>query len=296
MVSGQAKIYVGTSGWSYPRGEGTWTGYFYPTGKINELEYYSQFFNTVEINSTFYRPPNPGYVYNWVRRVPKDFLFTVKLWQKFTHPRMFKEATGEEAVISVQDVDIFKRSIDPLMKSGKLGALLAQFPPSFKNGGFGQQILTAVAKTFSEYRLAVELRHRSWSDDENTARFLKDSNITWVQIDEPKFQSSIAAEVPITADMAYFRFHGRNVEMWWKGDSETRYKYLYSKDEIDELATRVKNATGQTSLLFAQFNNHWRGYAPRNAVDIQKALKLPFIELPVQVPLEEDEASKNQSS
>ncbi|MFC2052465.1 DUF72 domain-containing protein [Chloroflexota bacterium] len=296
MVSGQAKIYVGTSGWSYPRGEGTWIGYFYPTGKINELEYYSHFFNTVEINSTFYRPPNPGYVYNWVRRVPHDFLFTVKLWQKFTHPKMYKEATGNEAIISVQDVDIFKQSIDPLMKSGKLGALLAQFPPSFKNDGFGHQILGAVANTFNEYKLVVELRHHSWSDDENTARFLEGNNIAWVQIDEPKFQSSIAAEVPITADMAYFRFHGRNAEMWWKGDSETRYKYLYSKDEIDELATKVKNATGQTSLLFAQFNNHWRGYAPRNAVDMKKALKLPFTELPFQAPLEEDESSKNQSA
>ena len=83
------KIYIGTSGWSYPKGAGTWTGYFYPTGKINELEYYSQFFNTVEVNSSFYRPPNPGYVYNWVKRVPDDFLFTVKLWQKFTHPKMY---------------------------------------------------------------------------------------------------------------------------------------------------------------------------------------------------------------
>ena len=73
-------IYIGTSGWSYPRGAGTWAGYFYPAGTANELEYYSQFFNTVEINSSFYRPPNPGYVYNWVRRTPVDFLFAVKLW------------------------------------------------------------------------------------------------------------------------------------------------------------------------------------------------------------------------
>ena len=91
---------------------------------------------------------------------------------------MYKETTGEEAVISGQDVDIFKRSIDPLMKSGKLGALLAQFPPSFKDDGFGQQMLGTVAKTFSEYKLVMELRHHSWSDDENTARFLKDNNIT----------------------------------------------------------------------------------------------------------------------
>jgi len=257
-MTGHAKIYIGTSGWSYPKGEGTWTGYFYPTGKINELEYYSQFFDTVEINSSFYRPPNPGYVYNWARRVPEGFLFTVKLWQKFTHPKMYKEATGQEAVISQEDVDLFKHSIEPLARYGKLGALLAQFPPSFKNDGFGRQILGAVIKTFNEYRLAVELRHRSWSDDENTARLLKENNTTWVQIDEPKFQSSIAAEVPLTADMAYFRFHGRNAEMWWKGNSETRYKYLYSYDEINELAEKVKRASVQTNLLFALLNNHWR--------------------------------------
>jgi len=282
----QAKIYIGTSGWSYPKGEGTWTGYFYPRGKINELEYYSQFFDTVEVNSSFYRPPNPGYVYNWARRVPEGFLFAVKLWQKFTHPKMYKEATGEEAVISQKDVDMFKNGIEPLVRYGKLGALLAQFPPSFKNDSFGQQILAAVSKTFNEYRLAVELRHRSWSDDENTARFLKENNIAWVQIDEPKFKTSIAAEVPITADMAYFRFHGRNAEMWWKGDNETRYKYLYSKDEIDELAEKVKNASGQTNMLFAQFNNHWRGYSPRNAVDMKKSLQLPVTELPIQIPHE----------
>jgi len=217
-TSGQAKIYVGTSGWSYPKGEGTWKGHFYPPGKINELEYYSQFFNTVEINSSFYRPPNPGYVYNWVKRVPKDFLFTVKLWQKFTHPKMYQETTGEVAAISQDDVDLFKRSMEPLARYGKLGALLAQFPPSFKNDGFGRQIIEAVTRTFREYRLVVELRHRSWSDDENTAGFLGENNFTWVQIDEPKFQSSIAAEVPVTSDMAYFRFHGRNKEMWWKGD------------------------------------------------------------------------------
>jgi len=287
-----AKLYIGTSGWSYPKGEGTWTGYFYPTGKLNELEYYSQFFNTVEINSSFYRPPNPGYVYNWVRRVPKDFLFTVKMWQKFTHPKMYKEATGEEAVISLQDIDIFKRSIEPLVQYGKLGALLAQFPPSFRNDSFGQQIINAVSRAFGQYRLAVELRHRSWSDDPNIATLLRENNVAWVQIDEPKFKSSIAEELPITSDMAYFRFHGRNAEMWWTGDSETRYKYLYSAEEIEELAVRVKSAAEQTQLLFALFNNHWRGYAPRNAVDMMKSLQLPFREPPIQVELKDEESAK----
>jgi len=287
-MSNSAKIYIGTSGWSYPKGEGTWKGYFYPSTKINELEYYSQYFNTVEINSSFYRPPNPGFVHNWVRRVPQDFLFTVKLWQKFTHPKMYKEATGQEAIISQEDVDWFNKSIEPLVKSAKLGALLAQFPPSFKNDDYGKQMLNAVINAFSHYRLAVELRHRSWSDDSNTATVLKNSDVAWVRIDEPKFKSSVAEETPLTSPIAYFRFHGRNAEMWWKGNSETRYKYLYSPEEIAELSKKVESAAQLSALTFAFFNNHWQAYAPRNATDLKSSLQLPHVELPVQVPLEED--------
>ena len=272
----KTRVYIGTSGWSYPKGEGTWKGYFYPPGIRDELEYYSRFFNTVEINSSFYRPPNPGITANWVKRVPEGFLFTVKLWQKFTHPKMYEAATGEVAAISAEDVDLFRSGIEPLARSGKLGAILAQFPPSFINDSYGKQILGAVIQTFGEYRLAVELRHRSWSDESDTERVLWENNVAWVQIDEPKFQSSIAPEVPLTSDMAYFRFHGRNAEMWWKGDVETRYKYLYSAEEINELAEKVKDASQKTSLTFAFFNNHWRAYAPRNAGDLTKALQLPF--------------------
>ena len=290
-MSGQAEIYVGTSGWSYPKGEGTWTGYFYPTAKINELEYYGRFFKVVEVNSSFYRPPDPGYVYNWVRRTPEDFRFTVKLWQKFTHPGMYEEATGTEAVISREDVDLFHHSIEPLFKSGKLAALLAQFPPSFKNDSHGQQILNAVIRTFRQYRLVVELRHRSWSDDQNTARLLRGNNVAWVQIDEPKFQTSVAQDIPVTADIAYFRFHGRNKETWWTGDRETRYRYLYSPEEIIELASRVRTAAEQTELTFAFFNNHWQGYAPRNAVDMKRQLGLPMKELPIQETLPDDTIS-----
>jgi len=187
---------------------------------------------------------------------------------------MYEESTGEAAVISQNDVDLFRRSLEPLARYGKLGALLTQFPPSFKNDGFWRQIMEAVIRTFSEYRLAVELRHRSWSDDDNTARLLRENNVTWVKIDEPKFQSSISAEVPATSDMAYFRFHGRNKEMWWKGDSETRYKYPYSDIEIHELAEEVRAVAGEAQYTFTLFNNHWQGYAPRNAIDMKKALKL----------------------
>ena len=284
----KSNIYIGTSGWSYPKGEGTWQGFFYPPGRINELEYYSQYFNTVEINSSFYRLPNPGYVYNWARRVPAGFLFAMKLWQKFTHPRMYRDATGEEAIISQQDVDIFRSSIEPLARSGKLGALLAQFPPSFKNDDYGRQILRAVAKTFGEYPLAVELRHRSWSDDENTAGLLRESNMAWVQIDEPKFSTSVAPEVPVTADMAYFRFHGRNAKDWWSGNGEQRYRYLYSEEEIEELAGRVQDTAEKAGLMLAYFNNHWQAYAPRNANDLKRALQLPFQEIRMQLDSPEE--------
>ena len=292
MLAG-TEIYIGTSGWSYPRGEGSWTGHFYPAGKINELEYYSQFFNTVEINSSFYRPPNPDYAHKWARNVPDSFLFTVKLWQKFTHPKMYREATGEAAAISQNDVDIFKHSIEPLANRHRLGALLAQFPPSFRNDDYGRQILGAVIRTFGEYRIAVELRHRSWSDDAGTARLLKENNVAWVQIDEPKFDSSVAAEVPVTADMAYFRFHGRNAEDWWRGDRETRYRYLYSPGEIAGLAERVKSAGTKTEMLFAFFNNHWQGYAPRNAVDMMRALQLPSQKISLDFNMVADEVKSN---
>jgi uncharacterized protein YecE (DUF72 family) len=278
-------IYIGTSGWSYPKGEGAWNGFFYPGGKINELEYYSQFFNTVEVNSSFYRPPDTGIVWNWGKRTPKDFLFTVKLWQKFTHPRMYAEATGQEAVIEQNDVDIFRKCLEPLAKAGKLGALLAQFPPSFKNDEKSRRILGGIANAFGEYNVAVELRHRSWSDDANTKVFLKENNMAWVEIDEPRFADSIASEVPVTSGTAYFRFHGRNAKEWWKGDGEQRYRYHYNETEIGELAERMKKAGRETKLMFAFFNNHWQAYAPRNANDLKKALDLPFMQIPMPLDL-----------
>ncbi len=97
-----------------------------------------------------------------------------------------------------------------------------------------------------------------------------------MQIDEPKFSTSVAAEVPLTADLAYFRFHGRNYQDWWSGDNETRYKYFYSTEEITGLAEKVKAAAAKTKMLFAFFNNHWQAYAPKNANDLKKQLQLPL--------------------
>ncbi|MEI6308069.1 MAG: DUF72 domain-containing protein [bacterium] len=273
-----AEIRIGTSGWSYPKGEGTWNGTFYPKGVKGELEYYAQRFSTVEVNSAFYRPPEPGVVWGWVRRTPDSFRFAVKLWQKFTHPKMYQEATGESAEIQAGDVELFRKAIDPLATSGKLAALLAQFPPSLRNNEGGQAILTSVMEAFRPYPLAVELRHKSWSDDPKTAQLLGDYNAAWVRIDEPRFELSIAGRLPITAPLSYFRFHGRNAADWWRGNVETRYKYLYSEEELKGLAERVRETAEdpRTERELVFFNNHFSGYAPRNASGLAELLELPF--------------------
>ena len=202
---------------------------------------------------------------------------------------MYRQATGGDGAISAADVDVFRRGLEPLATCGKLGALLAQFPPSFRADAFGKDTLSAVCDTFREYHLAVELRHRSWSDDPATARLLRDSGAAWVMLDEPKFATSVAADLPLTAPHAYFRLHGRNAADWWRGDNETRYKYLYTASEIEELAGGVRAVSAQAERVFVMFNNHWQGWAPRNAVEMQRQLGLPFTELPLagQFKLEE---------
>ena len=157
---------IGTSGWNYPApGYGPWTGVFYPLKqgqtipgtkeKFDELVYYAERFDTVEINNTFYRPPAARIAQSWATRTPPGFEFSLKLFQDFTHKREVKQA----------DVDVFRRGIEPVADAGKLGALLCQFPASFKRSDESVEYLTWLLKTFADQRCAVELRHRSWSDD-----------------------------------------------------------------------------------------------------------------------------------
>src|SRR5690242_15275528 len=127
--SAPARLYIGTSGWSYPKGKGTWNEIFYPPklADKDKLTYYSQYFNTVEINSSFYRPPVSYAARAWATKVPADFRFTAKLWQKFTHPKMFEAATGDTWRVSDEDFEVFNSGIGPLAEAGRLGPLLAQF-------------------------------------------------------------------------------------------------------------------------------------------------------------------------
>jgi uncharacterized protein YecE (DUF72 family) len=283
------RIYVGTAGWSYPKGEGRWDGVFYPRSLADrdKLAFYAQYFDAVELNSSFYRPPNPHVVRAWAGKVPPHFRFTAKLWQKFTHPKMFEEATGEPASIGDEDFELFAGSLAPLVESGKLGALLAQFPPSFKPDEGTLDYLGDLIRRFRRegFRLAVELRHRDWTDPEQygpAARaLLEEEGVAWVMIDEPKFRTSIR-DVPLTAQLGYFRFHGRNYAQWWRHDAaEDRYNYLYPGDEQRELAAEVREVAETADETYVFYNNHYRAKAVVNALELQETFgRRPELPLP----------------
>src|SRR5260221_1794225 len=206
MSMGAPDLRIGTSGWNYPTGRGTWNGVFYPPSRgrakgFDELSFYAGHFNTVEVNSTFYGQPRADVTRSWAERTPPGFEFSIKLYQKFTHPKMFKTALtkglsagGKDDFLDAlsrpnqPDLDDFRRGIDPLASAGKLGALLAQFPPSFKGSPASRDYLTHLLQSFSGYPVAVELRHKSWSDGVGkTLALLNGFRAASVQIDEPKF-------------------------------------------------------------------------------------------------------------
>ena len=273
------EIRVGTSGWSYPSGDGTWNGIFYPAKKtkgFDELAFYAEHFNTVEVNSSFYRVPAVKTTAEWVRRTPKHFEFSLKLFQKFTHPEMFLKATGKDpADIDRKDVDEFRAALDPLAQAGKLGALLAQFPPSFKNEPGSRDYLAWLLHAFREYPVAVELRHKTFSDDpRETMELLEEHGAALVQIDEPKFKTSIRQNrLPNVKTFYYLRLHGRNAAQWWKHDkSEDRYNYLYSEEELEPIVEAVEEASREVKKSYAYANNHFSAKSVANAATIKAKL------------------------
>jgi uncharacterized protein YecE (DUF72 family) len=294
---------IGTSGWSYPSGRGTWNGIFYPPRKgrgssvpgFDELGYYATHFDTVEINSSFYGTPRPSVSRSWAERTPARFEFSLKLYQKFTHPRMYMEsrlsnlpATPEElrelARVNRADVDAFKAGIDPLAEAGKLGALLAQFPPSFKDTPESRAYLEWLLTTFHAYPVAVELRHGSWSDQiGGTLELLNAFDAAWVQIDEPKFRASIRQNwLPNIRSFYYARLHGRNAAQWWTHDkTEDRYNYLYSDEELRPYAETIKAAKALVKKAYLYMNNHFAAKSVANAAAVKSLAGEPLTaELP----------------
>lgn len=281
------EIRIGTSGWSYPSGNGTWNGVFYPTGrkgrgrgKLDELAFYAEHFDTVEINSTFYRTPSPATAKSWAQRTPRNFEFSLKLFQKFTHPEMYEKATGTDSWdLGRKDVDEFRAAIDPLASAGKLGALLAQFPASFKNEPDSRGYLEWLLENFRDYMVAVELRHKSWSDDPlDTLQLLDRFAAAWTQIDEPKFRFSIRQNLlPNVRTLYYLRLHGRNAKQWWKHEkSEDRYNYLYSSEELEPFAEAAETASRKVKKAYLYANNHFSAQSVANAAILKHKTGQPL--------------------
>ena len=283
-----ADIRIGTSGWSYPSGKGTWNGVFYPIapgrkgsrGGFDELRFYAEHFNTVEINSSFYGVPTPATARGWAERTPAGFEFSLKLFQKFTHPDMFLKATGQDpGMVGDKDVDDFRKAIDPLASAGKLGALLAQFPASFRNEPDALGYLEWLLAQFKDYPVALELRHRSWSDQPvETLQMLAAYGAAWVQIDEPKFRFSIRQNLlPNVRTFYYLRLHGRNAAQWWKhGTSEDRYNYLYTKEELRPFADAAREASREVRKAYLYANNHFSAKSVANAAILKHDLRQPL--------------------
>jgi uncharacterized protein YecE (DUF72 family) len=293
------EIRIGTSGWNYPSGKGTWNGVFYPktrskkagTKDFDELRFYAGHFNTVEVNSSFYGQPRPDVTRDWARRTPSGFEFSMKLYQKFTHPKMFKDqalksAPGSEgplldllAQVTQSDIDEYKAGIEPLAAGGRLGALLAQFPASFKDSHPAREYLTQLLRAFRDYPVAVELRHKSWSDAfGETIGLLNSFGAALVQIDEPKFKLSIRQNrLPNVTGFYYMRLHGRNAAQWWRHEHrDDRYNYLYAADELKEFADDAGAAKELVKKSYLYTNNHFAAKSVVNAVMLKAQLGEPI--------------------
>lgn len=269
-----ARYHIGTAGWSYE----DWNGIVYPETRVrgfHPLVFLAAFINIVEINSTFYRPPSPFIAASWLRRIEAfpDFLLAVKLHQAFTHK-------GRE--FTAADADVFKTGIAPLRTGGRLAAVLVQFPRSFANTPASLNHLGRLFELFAGYPLAVEVRHGSWDVPEFYG-MLSENRAAFCNIDQPVFKNSIKpSAVATNPDFAYVRLHGRNYKNWFRKDAgrDDRYDYLYTKDELSEWTERIRKLGAPGGKVLIVTNNHYRGQALANALQIKNMLSGEKVEIP----------------
>jgi len=264
-----ASLRVGPAGWNYR----DWEGVVYPAGagkSFDALAYLADYFDTVEINSSFYAPPKPQYAASWARRVQKNprFRFTAKVWQQLTHER--EDATEASRQAAADEV---RRSMAPLAEAGVLGALLVQFPWSFRYKEENLLYLERLLQLLPGFPLAVEMRHGSW-DREDFHAFLRERGAAFCNVDQPVIGDSLGPSAIVTARTGYLRLHGRNYQTWFQEDAgrDARYDYLYSKAEVKELAGRVRAISQGTDETYVITNNHFRGQALVNAIEILEEL------------------------
>ena len=256
------QIRVGPAGWSYK----DWEGTVYPPhgSKFDHLAYLASFFDTIEINSPFYRIPPPTHSKSWVRRIADNpnFKFTTKVFRGFTH---------DDASVSDADVTAFRNYLDPLASANRLGAVLLQYPWSFKNSEESRDKLASLFNAFDGYPLALEVRHSTFQNEE-FFDFLNEHDVAWVNVDQPLFHDSVKPSDAMTGPLAYARLHGRNYEKWFAhGETWERYNYLYSKEELQPWVDRIQTmATAKETYVVT--NNHFRGQAIVNAVELEQSL------------------------
>ncbi len=272
--TGQSELFVGPAGWSYP----DWVGYVYPTPRFkgfHEATYLAECFDTIEINTSFYQPLRTEHAAQWVERVAANpaFLFTAKLWQRFTH------ATGATA----EDERAVRAGFDVLREAGKLGAILLQFPFSFHATSETVAHLTALLKRFADYPLVVELRHATWQTHD-TLKLLHEHNTGFCNIDQPIIGRSLEPSAEATSPIGYVRFHGRRYDTWFSDDpgvpAHDRYNYLYSAEELKPWVERIQKVEQKTKKTFVVTNNHYQGKAVVNALQLASILKGKKVKVP----------------
>jgi uncharacterized protein YecE (DUF72 family) len=254
---------IGPAGWDYR----DWQGVVYPSGLkgTDRLTFLATLFDAVEINVTFYRPVAPHLTERWSEAVADNpnFRFTAKLLNVFTHERHLPE----------QEVDEFQAGLLPLLDDGRLGVLLAQFPYSFHNTEENRAYLVDLKKRFQEFPVAVEVRHRSWQH-KAVGEFFTEVGLDFCNIDQPQVSYSLGKTVWATGPVGYLRAHGRQKEMWFEfgDDREARYDYLYGSEELEDLAARVRELQEKAREVYVIFNNHPRGQAVANALEMAHVL------------------------
>jgi len=275
----QANIRVGVAGWSYA----DWKGYVYPQKKVkgfHEAEYLAQFVDTIEINTSFYAPIRPEHAKLWLEKVAANtrFVFTAKLWQRFTH-----EALPPQATATAADEKEVRAGFDVLRGAGKLGAVLLQFPFSFHKTEETTAYLNKLLKRFADYPLVVEVRHATWNVAEVFA-LLRERGVGFCNIDQPLIGRSLKPSAETTAPVGYVRLHGRRYDTWFTDDADVpqheRYNYLYSAEELRPWADRVKKVAEDASEVFVIANNHYQGKAAVNALELIAMLKKAKVKVP----------------
>ena len=275
--SSSPRIRIGTAGWSYK----DWEGVFYPPGmrhrKVHPLEYLAQFFDTTEINTSFYGPLKAEVVKLWCRRVASvnpHFLFTAKLYRAFTHsPQSVTEPTSAASIRPTDEDEMRTREgLDALAEEGKLGALLIQFPVSFKNTSLNREYLDRLVRQFIEYSCVVEVRDSTWDNPETIADFAH-KNIGFCNIDQPVIGKALGPTEYVTAPIGYVRLHGRNYDDWYDSDNQNdRYNYLYSESELADWKSKIANVAARAQTTYVITNNHFESRAGVNALELKAML------------------------